>query len=132
VIARVGVALGNLGSERDEASVFQAADRCRRGLCQGQQFPQRQLGSLLEDAPNFLLPLGQLRQFAADRQRANVKPFAPVGLLVADGLGQDAFQGRLRRAAVVFANPAGELEDFGSDQRLRTDDFQDGLEPGVR
>jgi hypothetical protein len=27
---------------------------------------------------------------------------------------------------------AGELEDFGGDQRLRADDFEDGLEPGVR
>ncbi len=61
-----------------------------------------------------------------------MQPFAPVGLLVADGLGQDAFQGRLRRAAVILADPAGELEDLGRDQRLRADDLQDGFEVGAR
>ena len=132
VLARVGVALGNLRGDRDQAPVFQAADGRRRGLRQRQQFAQRQLGPFFEDAPDFLLPLGQLRQFAGDRQGADMQPLAPVGLLVADGLGQDAFQRRLRRAAVVFADPAGELEDLGRDQRLRADDFEDGLERGVR
>ncbi len=132
VLARVRVALGNLRSDRDQAPVFQAADRRRRGLRQCQQFAQRQFAPFFKDAPDFLLPLGQFRQFAGDRQGADMKPLAPVGLLVADGLGQDAFQRRLRRAAVVIADPARELEDLGRDERLRADDFEDGLEPGVR
>ena len=61
-----------------------------------------------------------------------MKPFAPIGLLVADGLGQDAFQGRLRRAAVILADPARELEDFWRHESLRADDLQDRLKGGVR
>src|ERR1039458_5844316 len=60
-----------------------------------------------------------------------MKPLAPVRLLVADSFGQHAFQGRLRRAAVVLADPAGELKDFGCDERLRANDFEDGLKGRV-
>ena len=94
VLARVGVALGNLRGDRDQAPVFQPADRGRGGLRQRQQFAQRQLAPFFEDVPDFLLPFGQLRQFAGDRQGADRQPLAPAGLLVADGLGQDALQAR--------------------------------------
>ena len=55
-----------------------------------------------------------------------------MGVLLAHGFGQDALQRRLRRAAVVFADPACELENLGRDERLRADDFEDGLEVRVR
>ena len=90
MLARVGVALGNLRGNRDQALVFHAADRRRRSLRQREQFAQRQLGPFFEDAPDLVLPLGQLRQFAGDRQGADVQLLPPVGLLVADGLGQNA------------------------------------------
>ena len=61
-----------------------------------------------------------------------MKPLAPVGVLVADGFGQDALQCRLRRAAVVFSDPAGELENFRRHQRLGAEHLQDRFEPGVR
>ena len=128
----IGVALGDLGGDGDQAAVFQAADRSRRSLRQRQQFSQRQLAPFFEDAPHFLLPLRQLGQFAGRRQGPDMQPLAPVGLLVADGSGQDAFQRRLRRATVVIADPPGQLQNLGRHQRLRADDLQDGLEARVR
>ena len=45
--------------------------------------------------------------------------------------GRTLFKRHLRRAAVVIADPARELEDLGRDERLRADDLEDGLEAGV-
>ena len=50
---------------------------------------------------------------------------------MADGFGQDAFQRGFRGAAIVIADPAGELEDSGSDEGLPAEDFEDGFQPCV-
>ena len=49
---------------------------------------------------------------------ADVEALAPAGLFFADGFGEDAFEGRFRRAAVIFPDPTGELEDFRGDEGL--------------
>jgi len=52
-------------------------------------------------------------------------------LFVAHDFGQDAFQCDFRGATIIVRDPPRELEDFGRDERLRADDFDDGLEFGV-
>ena len=128
MFAGVGVALGDFRGDRDQALVFQAPEGGCRGLGQGEQFLERQFAPFLQDAPDLLLSFCKLRRFARQRQDTHVKPFTPPGFLVAHGFGEDAFQGGLRRAAVVVADPAGKLEDFGRNERLRADDLEDRLQ----
>jgi hypothetical protein len=106
--------------------------RWRRWFRPVRPVPQRHFAPFLDDVPDFLLALGQLRKFAAHRQRADKQPFAPAGFLLAHGFGQDGFQRGFRRAAIVLGNPAREFQDLRRDERLRADDFENGFEIGVR
>ena len=131
MFAGVRIALGNLGSNRDKTFVFETANGdCG---CAGKfyKFLERHFAAFFNDVPDFFLALGKLRKLAAERDRANVESLAPAGLFVSDGVGQDGFEGGFWSAAVVFADPAGELEDFGCNERLCADDFEDGLEFGA-
>ena len=132
MFARVGIAFGNLRGDFDQAAVFEFADGRGGGFGQFDQFRQRHFAPFLDDVPDLLLPFRQFRKFAGRRQRADKQPLAPAGFLLAHGFGQDAFQGGFRRAAVIFGNPARELQDLRRDQGLRADDFEDGFESGVR
>src|SRR5678809_1490324 len=62
----------------------------------------------------------------------NEKHFAPAGLLLANGVGQDGFQCYFGRAAVVIGNPTRELEDFWRDECLCANDFEDWLQTRMR
>ena len=132
MFARVGIALGNLRGDFDQAAVFEFADGGGGGFGQFDQFRQRQFAPFLDDVPDFLLAFGQFRKFAAHRQRADKQSLAPAGFLLAHGFGQNGFQRDFRRAAVVIGNPARELQDLRRDERLRADDFENGFEIGVR
>ena len=96
-----------------------------------EQFLERKFAAFFDDAPDFLLALGEFGQIACGWQGAHKQPFAPAGLFAADGFGQDTFQGGFRCATIIAADPAGELQDFGRDERLCADDFEDGFQPGV-
>ena len=96
-----------------------------------EQFLQRQFAAFLDEVPDFALTFGQFGKLARWRQHANKQPLAPAGLFLAHSLGQDALERNLRRAAIIFANPSRQFQDFGRDQRLRAEDLDDGLEPRV-
>ena len=102
------------------------------GFREFEQFLKRHFAAFLDDIPDLALAFGEFRQFTGERQRADKQPLAPAGFFLADRFGQDAFQGDFGRAAIIFANPARELEDLGRDERLRADDFEDGLEIRMR
>ena len=129
---RVRIAFGNLRADRDEALVLQLAHRLGRGAGEAEQFLERQLAPLFDHGPDILLALGQLRQLACARDHAGVKAFAPAGLLLAHGLGQNALERQFDGAAVVLADPARELEHLGGDGALLADDLGDGAEVRVR
>jgi hypothetical protein len=131
VFAGIRIAFGNLRGNLNQAAILEFADGGGGGFGQLDQFLQRQLAPLLDDVPNFLLALGQLRKFAAHRQRADKQPLAPAGFLLAHGFGQNAFECDFRRAAVVLGNPARKFQDFRRDERLRADNFQNWFEIGV-
>src|SRR5947209_17845512 len=57
-----------------------------------------------------------------------MQPLSPAGFLLAHGLGQDAFESDLRRAAIVVGNPAGQFQDLGGHEGLCSDDSKNGLE----
>ena len=131
MLAGIRIAFGNFGSDLNQTAVFKFSDGGGAGFSEFDQFRQRQLAPFLDDVPNFLLAFGQLRKFAAHRQRADKQAFAPAGFLLAHGFGQDGFQCDFRRAAIVLGNPAREFQDFRRDERLHTDDFENGFEIGV-
>ena len=54
------------------------------GLAQAEQLLQGQLAPFLEDPPDRLLALGELRELAGLRQGVDVQAFAPAGLLLSD------------------------------------------------
>ncbi len=124
VFAGVRIAFGNLRGNLNQAAILKFADGGGGGFGQFDQFLQRQLVPLLDDVPDFLLTLGQLRKFATHRQRADKQPLAPAGFLLAHGFGQDGFQRGFRRAAVVLGNPARKFQDLRRDERLCADNFQ--------
>ena len=129
--ARIRIALGNFRGDLNQTAIFQFANRRGSGFGQFDQFGQQNFAAFLDDVPNVLLPFRQFRKFAAHRQRADKQSFAPAGVFLAHGFGQDGFQRGFRRAAVIFANPARELQDFRRHQRLRADDFENGFEVRV-
>ena len=87
MLAGVRIAFGNLRGDLNQAAVFEFADGGGGGFGQFDQFRQRQLASLLDDVPDFLLALGQLWKFAGHRQRADKQALAPAGFLLAHGFG---------------------------------------------
>ena len=90
MLAGIRIAFGNLGSDLNQAAVFEFADGGGGGFGEFDQFLQRQLAPLLDDVPDFLLSLGQLRKFAGRWQRADKQAFAPAGFLLAHGFRQNA------------------------------------------
>ena len=132
MFVRERVALGNFRGDCDEALVFEAANGGGGGFGEFEQFAQGHFAAFLDEVPDFALAFGQLGKFAIEGHDAHEEAFAPAGLFLAHGFGQDAFQGNFGRTAVILADPAGELEDFGGDKRLRADDFQDGPQIDVR
>ncbi len=89
MFARVGIALGNLWGDFQQAAVFQPAHGGRGGFSQFEQFAQRQFAALLDDVPDFLLSLGQFWEFAVHRNGPDKQPLAPSGFFAADRLGQN-------------------------------------------
>ncbi len=132
MLTGIRITFGNLGSDLNQAAIFEFADGGGGGFGQLDQLLQRQLAPFFNDVPNFLLAFGQFRKFAAHRQRADEQSLAPAGFFLAHGFGQNGFQRGFRRAAVVIGNPARELQDLRRDERLGADDFQNWFEIGVR
>ena len=126
--ARIRVALGNFRGDFHEAAIFELAHGGGGGFGEREQFGQQHFAAFLDNIPNVLLTLWQFRKFTARRQRADEQLFFPAISFLADGFGQNAFQRRLRRAAIILGNPAREFQHLGRDERLRADDFENGLE----
>ena len=124
-VLRIRIALGNFICDGDQAAIFQFTDRRRRCLGKRDQFTQQNFPPLLDDVPDVLLTFRQFRKFSTHRQRAHNQPFAPRRIFLSHGLGQDRLQRDLRRAAVIFADPARELQNFWCHQRLLADDLDD-------
>ena len=134
VFAGIGIALGNLRGDFHQAAVFEFADGRGGRLGQFDQFLQRQFAPFLDDVPDFLLAFRQFGKFAGHRQRADKKPFAPAGFLLAHGLGQNGFQRDFRRAAVIVRNPAREFQNLRRHESRaagRAGDPQNGFKIGA-
>ena len=130
--ARIRIALGNFRSDFNQAAIFQFANGGGSRFGKFEQFGQQNFAPFFDDVPNVLLAFRQFRKFTAQRQRADEQLFFPAFLFLAHGFGQNAFQRGLRRAAIIFANPAREFQNFRRHQSLRADDFENGFEFGVR
>jgi len=121
--AGVGVAFGDLGCDGEESFIFESTDGIGGGLGEFEEFLEREFAPFLEDAPDFLLTGGEFRQGILLGDGVNHEAFAPALLFFAHGIGQDAFEGGFHGATIVVADPAGEIEDFGSDEALGSDGF---------
>ncbi len=132
MFAGVGIALGNFGADGDQPLVLQMSHGGAGGFGEFDQLLERHLAPFLDDVPDLALALGQFRKLAVQRHYPDEETLAPASLLLADGFGQDALERNLRRAAIIFANPPRQLEDFGRDEGLRADDLDDGPQAGVR
>ncbi len=128
---RVGIALGDFASDGNQAAIFQFTDCGCGRFRQFDQFGQQDFPAFFNDVPDVLLALGQFRKIARDRQCADQQPFPPAGVFLPHGFRQNGFQRGFRSTTVIIRDPAGEFQDFGRHQRLRPDDFDDGLEPGL-
>ena len=131
MFAGVGIAFGDLGRDGNQAFVFEAANGACGGAGKFYQFLEGHFAALFDDVPDFFLTFRQFGKLAIERKRADVESLAPASVFVANSIGKDGFERDFGSAAVVLANPASELEDFGRDERLRADDFEDGLEFGA-
>ena len=130
LFAGIGIAFGNLRGNLNQTAVLQFADGGGGGFARFKQFLQRQFTAFLDNIPDACCRFGSFGN-SPPRQCPDKQPFAPASLLLAHGLGQDAFEGGLRRATVIIPNPARQLQDFRRDERLRADDFENGFEPGM-
>ena len=126
----VGIALGNLRREEDQAFVLQAANGFRRGPGKADELQERQFAPLLDDVPHFKLALGELGEVAGARGDPDMQALAPAGVFSAHRLRQHALEGDLRRAAIVVSDPARQRQHLGRHQRRRADDPDDGPELG--
>ena len=128
----VGIALLDLGLDRRQALVFEAADRVGGRAGQFQQVAKEQGASLFDDRQDFALPFGKggaLRPGGVRETPTKRLSFQP-SCSFRTGLGKNAFQSNLRCAAIILADPARELEDLGRDQRLAADGVQNRAQLG--
>jgi hypothetical protein len=78
------------------------------------------------------LALGQLGDFAVGWRHSHEQAFLEPCIFLAHGVGQDALERNLRRAAVVVRNPSRELEHLRRHETVRADDLRDGPQVRVR
>ena len=123
----IGIALGNLRGNFNQALVLELANGWRGCAGNLQQLLQRQRAGFLDHLIDLQLAFGQFPHAVIARQQPHVKPFSPAFLLLAHRIGQHTLEGGLRRAAIILGNPAGQFEHSRRHQRLRANDFGYGL-----
>ncbi len=120
MFAGVRIAFGDGGADGYRAARFHAPQCFRGGVGQFQELLQRQFLALVDDLPNLRLAFGQAASLRIDCLHADAQLPFPAFLLLADRLRQDTFEGEFQRAAIILADPAGQIEHGGRHQGLVT------------